>query len=119
MFWFGKKYQKVKITIRPLHGIGSNRKEALKFIKKYLRKSGNFNQVYMDIETAKKVVGSMFIFGELPTRLAKKLYRRQEKIGIEVELLEEFLILERRMKKMLNVSKHYMEKKQPWVYSTY
>jgi hypothetical protein len=120
MWPFKPKFVQLLVRLHPLSGIGNDRKEAIKFVNKFFKKSGNVEQLLLDIETSHQKTGSMFIYAEVTKSVAKKLGKFEDKYGIEVVIDDDgFTQTGVRSLRMQSVRKHFTEKQLPWVYSTF
>lgn len=87
MWPFRKKLVTVQVRIVPLNGIGTNKKAAFKFLKKFFGSCGNYEATRLTLEAMETGrTGCFDIYGEIPSRLANKLYRSREKYGVHVEI---------------------------------
>lgn len=116
MWPFKTKYHQVRINIRPLAGLGEDRKATLKFAKKFFGKIGNWEAVKTDIETA-RINGTFSIFAKIPAKYVKKLEKLQYKLGFDLEV--SYDEIDGMGRKLKNIVKHYEDKKASWVVSSY
>lgn len=119
MFWSKRKVQGIKITLKPLNGLGSDRKATLKFVKKFFKKSANYQQLVDDISSAKETAGCMFLYAEVKPSVAKKIQRLEIKLGMDVELLGEEVFVDTFKTKIVNKIEYFRKQKKDFVLSFY
>lgn len=117
--WFRAKKQAVKLTLKPLHGIGADKKAALKFVKKYFKKAANYQQIVDDITAASKTDGCMLIYAEVKAKVAKRIDKQADKLSIEVDFLNDEVLEGAVNKKVRNKIEMFRKQKQDFILSYY
>lgn len=112
--WFKREKVVVRVRIKPLKGLGANRKEALKFLKKFCKKCGNYEAVRSEIESSRHINGTLDLIVALPKGKAKAMEKRAEKLGSSAEVYASVDHVHIN-KKEKNIVKHHTEQNNNWV----